>query len=386
MNITVCTSAAQLEEFIPAIDNLAANAIERNVFYESWMLLPALRSFDQRSIEIALVWNDEGHPDQLIGLFPIEQKRWYRKLPVSYLGMWRYLHCYLCTPLLRTGNEHHALSQILQWLAEHPRTGTGFLFELYSAGGPFEEALNKLVKDEQRVHDHTESFVRPFLQSSLDAESYFRTALKTKRLKGFRKKLEGLGTRGIVKTSILEREEDLDEWIQAFLKLESSGWKGARGTALSEDQSNSRFFDESLKGAFERGQLLMHKLSLDEQPIAMKTSFISGPASFAFKIAYDEAFGEYSPGVLLEFEKMRYILAHPEVKWMDSCTKPDNEILNRLWMERRPIKSSMVSTPSTLSRTTVFLGRQLKRVRDELTRPSVTPPAIGEDAEAAHPQ
>jgi len=36
---------AQLEEHLPAWEDLALAAIEPNVFYESWMLLPALRAY-----------------------------------------------------------------------------------------------------------------------------------------------------------------------------------------------------------------------------------------------------------------------------------------------------------------------------------------------------
>ena len=52
-------------------EDLAANALEANPFYEPWMLLPALWARGDDDFECISVWDD----GKLIGLFPFERRR-----------------------------------------------------------------------------------------------------------------------------------------------------------------------------------------------------------------------------------------------------------------------------------------------------------------------
>src|SRR5262245_33423617 len=45
MLVVVVTEPAALESYLPALGDLAANAIEPNVFYEPWILMPSLNAF-----------------------------------------------------------------------------------------------------------------------------------------------------------------------------------------------------------------------------------------------------------------------------------------------------------------------------------------------------
>src|SRR5262245_32645328 len=88
-----------LSGFVPAWEALAAAAIEPNVFYEPWMLLPALRAFgDGKDIRIVLVLIHDPRcaeaAPRLAGLFPLERIRNFRSLRVSALSLWQHVHCY----------------------------------------------------------------------------------------------------------------------------------------------------------------------------------------------------------------------------------------------------------------------------------------------------
>ena len=93
---------------------------------------------------------------------------------------------------------------------------------------------------------------------------------------------------------------------------------------------------------------MMHSLNIGGRPVAMKCSFVSGEGSFFFKPAYDEEYARHAPGVLLELETIRRLHAHSQVRWMDSCTTPDNHMLNRMSMEPRVIQTIVVATDKRL--------------------------------------
>lgn len=62
---------------------------------------------------------------------------------------------------------------------------------------------------------------------------------------------------GEVKRVALRTREELPRWIDEFLALEASGWKGRRGSALACSEVNLRFAKELFTRAFERGRLII---------------------------------------------------------------------------------------------------------------------------------
>jgi hypothetical protein len=153
-----------------------------------------------------------------------------------------------------------------------------------------------------------------------------------------------LGDAGPVEFRELRADGNVEEWARRFLDLEKSGWKGRRGSAFAVDRKNRAFFLESVRGAFRRGRLMMLELRQGERTIAMKCNLLAGAGSFAFKIAYDEEYARFSPGVLLELENVRRLHARPEIAWMDSCATAGHSMIEGLWKDRRTIQTLLVST------------------------------------------
>ena len=90
-------------------------------------------------------------------------------------------------------------------------------------------------------------------------------------------------------------------------------------------------------------RLMMLAARLDGQTIAEKCNFLAGAGAFAFKIAFDEAHAQSSPGVLLEIENIRRSHLSVGLEWMDSCSVADN-FINSLWLDRRTISTTLVAT------------------------------------------
>ena len=108
--------------------------------------------------------------------------------------------------------------------------------------------------------------------------------------------------------------DDLGRWIEEFLQLEASGWKGRRGSALACTEVNRRFATDVLTGAFRRGRLQMGGLDFDGRPIGRRSSLLAGDGAYAFKTAYDETMAEFSPGVMLELDGVRQLDATPGLR------------------------------------------------------------------------
>ena len=100
----------------------------------------------------------------------------------------------------------------------------------------------------------------------------------------------------------------------------------------------------------------------------MKCNLRCGAGAVAFKIAYDEAFARFSPGVLLELEHIRRLHEPGAPAWMDSGAAPNHPMIDHLWRDRRSIEALVVPAGRSLGSLAVAvlpLARWLSRtVRD----------------------
>jgi hypothetical protein len=95
-------------------------------------------------------------------------------------------------------------------------------------------------------------------------------------------------------------------------------------------------------GAFQRGRLMM-SLRLEGRPVALFCDLLAEPWSFVFKLTFDEESSAFSPGALLELEKIRRLHDRPTVRWVDSCNAPGSSLLKHLWDERRLIEALLIA-------------------------------------------
>ncbi len=353
-----------LLQFETPWEDLSKHAVEPNVFFEPWMLLPAFKHYASSKERVILVWtlNQSAKP-LLIGLIPVSEKLLYRKLPLSHFVTWEYVHCYLGSPLVRKGFEQAFFAKLSRYL--ETRASINFLeFRMVRQDGPLSRAISVFSKRSSNEVCHTSSNERALLHSTLSPTVYLQKSLTKKRRKEFDRLQRRLSELGKVEVHLASQGDRIEDWIEEFLQLELRGWKGRIGTALSLRQSDREFFTDIVKRAFGNGSLMMLKLTLDGKAIAMQCNLISAEGSFSFKICFDENFARFSPGVLLEIDNLKVILSDPTVRWMDSCAEPGHSMIDRLWNERRIIGNTLFSSNARSSRTlTRLLGfiHQIKR-------------------------
>ncbi len=193
----------------------------------------------------------------------------------------------------------------------------------------------------------TDTAERAALVCGQSYDEWFSGNFSRKRRKEYRRLHNRLSETGRLVTHRFEQSEDPQPWISEFLDLESSGWKGERGTAMACDQKQRSAVSEALLALAHSGDLLFWKLSLDDRPIAMLFAIKCGDSAGLGKIAFDEGLSAYSPGVLLILEATRDLLSTPGIKLVDSHAIPDHPMINNIWRDRVPIADLMLATPGT---------------------------------------
>ncbi len=331
---------------IAAWDALAQWAVEPNPYYESWFLLPSLSAFDPMGEVKLLVLEMDG---QFAGLMPVARETGYYGRPIPHWRNWVHANCFLGQPLVARGFERLFWRELLRWSDKACSIALFFHLAHVPGKGPLHEALVAELGAQDRIATTVLREERALLASAQSPEDYLESSLSTKKRKELRRqhrRLEDLGTVTIERdTSAL----GVQNWVNAFLKLENSGWKGEAGSALSCDTSTGDMFSDALGGAARRGKLERLTMRMDGKPIAMLANFLSAPGAYSFKTAFDEKYARFSPGMLLQVENLA-ILNREDINWVDSCAAQDHPMIDHLWRERRKIARHSIALGGPIRR------------------------------------
>lgn len=361
--VQLVSQLEELHQFIPLWDELAKSASDENVFYESWMFLPAIRYLlDKDSIDqlrVVLIFGDS----KLIGFFPFFERKTYNGVPLRHLASFWYSHCYLSTPLIKTGQENLCWSQFYEYVNLNRRWNFCRLSNISGEGAVYTEILKAADKAKDQVQE-TDQHIRFCLKQHESFQDYLRVSVGRKISKEIKRKFRRLSEQGKVTFETLEAGGDLSSWMMQFLELEAKGWKGEKQVAIINNRNDFSYFKEICETAYNQGDLYLHRLCLNGRPIAMKCAFRSVKTLFAFKIAYDEDYAATSPGLLLEYEYLQWFFNQSELDQVDSCMKPGDFMISRLWTESRIIRYLNVSSNSMISKFVLTLVPLAKRFRN----------------------
>lgn len=97
----------------------------------------------------------------------------------------------------------------------------------------------------------------------------------------------------------IDSAEDMPAIIDRFGKLESSGWKGTKGTALHPGNAQGKFYRDLMADFARRGKALAYELCFGDVVVAMRLGIASDNMLVMLKTTYDESYAQYAPGRLL---------------------------------------------------------------------------------------
>jgi hypothetical protein len=304
------------------------------------------------------------HTGEVTGIFPLQFERRFRGLPLPTLKSWQHPFCFLCTPVLSGVYAGDTLRAFLDWVDSSAAPANLIEWELVASDGAFNALLTEELSRRRRWKVQVLRYWRALLHTSGTG----KTSLSGRHLKELRRLKRRLWEQGHCVIRVMQPGEPVTGWIEKFVALEACGWKGREGTAIASDDRSHRFFTQVATTAAATGRIEMMAIELDGVPIAMKCNLLAGRGAFAFKIAYDERFARYSPGVLLELFNMRSVAERsPRTQWMDSCATSQHFMINRLWTARRELGNYLIASRGVAG-VMVRHFHRYKTVRDFLKR------------------
>jgi len=131
------------------------------------------------------------------------------------------------------------------------------------------------------------------------------SGLSSKLRQNLRRRRRKLEEKGKVTFERCSGGEDLEARLESGYALESSGWKGRRGTAIALSPATRGFYTELARWAARENVLALRFLCAGGRPVAFHYALAAGDRYFLLKPGYDESLGDCSPGQLLMEEALK---------------------------------------------------------------------------------
>jgi hypothetical protein len=362
---------------------LAGRALEPNAFYEAAFALAAQPVFG-RDIGAGLVWSRSSEP-RLLGFFParIERRRYGVPLPV--LVGWTHPYGPFGAPLVDRDRAEAVIAVWFDHVANDPQLPSLLLIPLCPFDGPLAHALDAVVA---RRHGRSVPFARHARallapaagaradepgsgrvssarsRASSDAlcartseelprwplaslasaarADYLDRAIGPKKRGELRRQRRRLGDGGVVMSSSVGEAAAITRALDDFFAIEASGWKGRAGTAARSDADVRKFMQAAVIALAGEGKARIDRLFVDARAIAAIVTLKSGSAVWGWKIAYDESFARFSPGVQVLVDLTERLLEDATVARADSCATPDHPMIDHIWRERLTLADRLI--------------------------------------------
>lgn len=175
---------------------------------------------------------------------------------------------------------------------------------------------------------------RQHRRALLTPNSDMHNSLSKKRRKEFSRQERRLAELGSLSIARYSSPETIADALDAFLMLESKGWKGRRGTALYNKKQTTAFARQMLTQLCDLQCAEITALKLDGKTIASLILFKQDGNWITWKITFDEAYAAYSPGVQLMVQTTQLMIQEPNFREADSLAIENHPMIDSLWRSR----------------------------------------------------
>jgi Acetyltransferase (GNAT) domain len=325
------------------LEYLSNRAIETNVYFNPRFLAPAMPRLQNKDVRLAVLRDDNGKRTRLRLVMPYVVERPAIGVGPTIMRSWANVFGPNGTPLIDNDDPAAVADEFLEILSRpHLNLPSVLVIPQNYMDGP----AGRVIRTAALARDFpvylTQPQSRAILASDLDGESYVNSVFSSHHRRGFSRLLRRLSDFGTVSFNMARDRDSVFRRMEEFLLLEARGWKGRKRTALTSDRLHVAFAREAVNSLAERDMMRVMTLDVNGKAIASLLIIIEAGTAYTWKIAYDEAFAQFSPGMLLMIEATKMLLDDPNVISADSCAIPDHPMMDRVWAERRHLQTIII--------------------------------------------
>jgi CelD/BcsL family acetyltransferase involved in cellulose biosynthesis len=319
---------------------LASAALEPNVFYEPAFALASARVFGN-DVGAGLVWS-RATPARLLGFFPARIERRRYGIPLPVLTGWTHPYGPLGTPLVAGDWGEPVIAAWLEHVANHATLPKIMLLPYVPVAGAWADALDRVIARRGGASREFGRHARALLAPGDDRADYLQSAIGGRKRKELRRQRKRLADQGVVMWASTGEVSAVMRAVDDFFALEAGGWKGRAGTAARNHEDVRKFLQTAVTGLASEGKARVARLFLDAQALAAIVVLRSGATAWCWKIAYDERFARFSPGVQLLLDVTQELLDDKSIARADSCADENHPMIDHVWRERLDLADRLI--------------------------------------------
>ncbi len=306
--------------------DLMPRVIEPNVFLEPAFAFPAATNLGG---ELGVLSAYQG--PRLVGLLPGRVEGISSGRAVPMFVAWTHPFAPLSSPLLDRDTAADAISALIASMSTLPGAPKAALFPYLPEANVAARliALDAATKGQAvtRLNIHARAALLRIDDEPLSMVS----PRKRKELGRQRRRLAEMGHLEYIVSS---EPRDIRAAVADFIALEERGWKGRSGSAAARISAAEQFMTDSVAAlSFER-KVRIDRMRFDDRTIAATITLYSGDYAWFWKIAYDEEFARFSPGVQIALDLTDVLEADHNLALVDSCAVADHPMIDHLWAGR----------------------------------------------------
>ncbi|WIV95929.1 GNAT family N-acetyltransferase [Kinneretia aquatilis] len=158
---------------------------------------------------------------------------------------------------------------------------------------------------------------------------------------------------------VVDQAQDIDAAVLRYAELESRGWKGSTGTALSADNQQGHFYREIMREFAQLGKALVFEMWFGADLVASRLVILRNESVVFLKTTYAEAYARLAPGRILLMFVIRNLHQRYPGRRIEFYTNADQDLLS--WgSESRLILHFSLYRHALIART-FSAARQIRR-------------------------
>ncbi|MCC6735797.1 MAG: GNAT family N-acetyltransferase [Bauldia sp.] len=235
-----------------------------------------------------------------------------------------------------------AIRGLVEGAVEAAGDRRAIVFPYLPADGVLASAIREAAAAAGREAIRVDRHERALIERSRDGVDP-RAALSPRRRKEYARQMRRLHEAAAVRIEAATAPDEVRGAFEAFLALEAAGWKGRHGTAMRDLPKVAVFARAAVAGLARDGACRIFTLRAGGTAVAMLVVFVSGGTAATWKIAYDEAFGRFSPGAQLMLDVPKLLFADPAIERVDSLAAPNHPMVDHLWRGRLALETLVLA-------------------------------------------
>ena len=204
---------------------------------------------------------------------------------------------HISDPLLSPHMTHVTLTQLIKRLMQDRKNCPAFDFSRLTP--PAHKILKENLSASKLNFASNWTSYGYTLDTSV-SEKAFLNKVNSKSIQEINRKFRKLSSKYHVKLRLEPPRDSAtnNKLFNAFLSMENSGWKGKAKTSIRLRPGHEAYYKKIIEVADEVNQVIWCELKADEIPIAMMLCFKTHNTLWIPKVAYDENYSRYGPGIM----------------------------------------------------------------------------------------